>query len=98
MYINYDFIRDLNKKFENSKMEDLDLLQEECAELIQAASKVKREEKNAINKLIEEMTHVLYMIEKTSTNWGITQSDIDSEVKKKSEKYGLEHDNLGIRE
>lgn len=41
----------------------LDILQEECAELIQAVSKIRRETPNAYDNFIDELADVSIMIE-----------------------------------
>lgn len=41
----------------------IDILQEECAELVQAVSKYKRGGDNPISKILEEMADVSIMIE-----------------------------------
>ena len=65
----------------------LDILQEECAELIKACSKVKRE--NALENLIEELTHVAISSAVVSNIYGITKEDIQKEVDKKANKYSF---------
>ena len=79
----------------------LDILQEECSELIKAISKYKRSLKrpgvgnyveNLINGVIEEMTHVAISSEIVAKILGITEDDIQAEVNKKAEKFGLTKD------
>lgn len=65
----------------------LDILQEECAELIKACSKVKRGKENALENLKEELTHVAISSAVVSNILGITQEDIQKEVDKKADKY-----------
>lgn len=67
----------------------LDILQEECAELIQAISKIRRYPNSAERKknLIEEMTHVLMSIQLNGYLHGVTQDDILQEVDRKADEY-----------
>lgn len=72
----------------------LDILQEECAELIQACSKVKRlnghfSYSDPLDNLKEEMVHVLICIEIAARIYGITSNDITEKVLKKSKKYNF---------
>lgn len=69
-----------------SQEDQLDILQEECAELIQACSKVLRDKPNAFDNLKEEMTHVLMSSAMVAKILGITQDDIDIELHKKAKK------------
>lgn len=61
----------------------IDILQEECGELIQALSKVKRGEYGCRDSVVEEMAHVLISCGVVSRLLSITQADIDEEVSKK---------------
>jgi len=61
----------------------LDMLQEECGELIVACSKTRREKPNAIANLKEEMAHVLISSAILARSLGITDADIALEVQKK---------------
>lgn len=77
----------------------IDILQEECAELIKALSKYKREEnypvnvtnlksyKETRNNLIEEMSHVLISIDVVSSILNIDEYEIQDEINKKCNKY-----------
>jgi NTP pyrophosphatase (non-canonical NTP hydrolase) len=67
--------------------DQLDILQEECAELIQACSKVLRDKSNSFASLKEEMAHVLMSSAMVANILGITQEDIDLEVEKKTNKF-----------
>lgn len=67
----------------------LDILQEECAELIKACSKVKRG-KDSLDNLKEELSHVAISSSVIANIYGITQEDIEAEVNKKREKYNFE--------
>lgn len=67
--------------------DQLDILQEECAELIQACSKVLRDKPNALPNLKEEMTHVLISSAMVARIFNITQEDIDLEIKRKLDKF-----------
>jgi NTP pyrophosphatase (non-canonical NTP hydrolase) len=69
----------------------LDLMQEECAELIQACSKVKRygyESVLAADNLREEMGDVLFSLLVLAKKLGITEIDIIYEMDFKARKYG----------
>lgn len=70
----------------------MDILQEECAELIKALSKYKRENYSKSNEetrsnLIEEMSHVLISIDVVSSILEISVSEIQDEITKKCKKY-----------
>lgn len=65
----------------------LDVLQEECAELIQALSKLKRGESGALDKVKEEMAHVLISSAVVARTFGITEADMEKEANKKATKY-----------
>jgi len=67
----------------------LDILQEECAELIKACSKVKRGKANALENLKEELTHVAISSGVVANILGITQEDIQKEIDKKADKYNF---------
>ena len=67
----------------------LDILQEECSELIKAISKYKRSLKspgvgncveNPIDGIIEEMAHVAISSEIVAKILGITKDDIQAEI------------------
>ena len=83
-----DFIADDLARFPNGQM---DMLQEECAELILACSKVKRYPADSYrhSNLIEEMADVLIVLTATATGLGITENDILEEANKKAKKYGF---------
>ena len=61
-----------------------DILQEECAELIQACSKAKRGYPDSKERLIEEIAHVL-----VSSLVVARIYDIVNEINKKADKYGF---------
>lgn len=65
----------------------LDILQEECAELIKACSKVKRGKENSLENLKEELAHVAISSAVVTNILGITKEDIQKEVDKKANKY-----------
>lgn len=67
----------------------IDILQEECAELIQALSKLKRAKEHGLDHVIEEMTHVLISIEVNKTILCITQKQIDKQIMQKAQQYNL---------
>lgn len=64
------------------------ILEEECAELIQAISKNIRGKPNSMDQIKEEMTHVLISINVVANILGISQTDISNEIAKKCTKYG----------
>ena len=73
----------------------LDILQEECAELIQACSKMKRHDGHfsyvdPIEQLKEEMAHVLISLEVVARLHGVTSKDLANELTKKAKKYNFE--------
>lgn len=68
----------------------IDILQEECAELIQACSKVKRG-KNNLDNLKEEITHVAISSAVVAKIYGISEFEIVEEVNKKCDKYGFKN-------
>lgn len=72
----------------------LDILQEECAELIKAISKYKRSIghytiTNPIDNVIEEMTHVAISSEIVARLLMISPEDIQKEVDRKATKFNL---------
>lgn len=72
----------------------LDILQEECAELIQAISKYKRPSDGSDydvcrGKIIEEMTHVAISSEICCRLLCIDRGEIDNEVKRKDAQIVL---------
>lgn len=72
----------------------IDILQEECAELIQACSKVKRSNghysySDPLDNLKEEMAHVLISIELVAKINNISFNDILKEVENKAIKYNF---------
>ena len=67
----------------------LDILQEECAELIKACSKVKRGKVDALDNLKEELAHVAISSGVVAIILGITNEDIQKEVNKKADKYNF---------
>jgi len=66
----------------------LDILQEECAELIQACAKLKRN-KPVLENLKEEIAHVLISSAVIAKMYNITEEDILHEVRNKEIKYGF---------
>lgn len=66
-----------------------DILQEECAELIQALSKIKRKKdhNSARQNLIEEISHVLISLYMVCEINDIRDSEIKKEFDKKYNKY-----------
>jgi NTP pyrophosphatase (non-canonical NTP hydrolase) len=70
----------------------LDMLQEECAELIKACAKMKRDDghwslTDPYDALKEEITHVLISSAVVARIYSITEEDIEHEVNKKRQKY-----------
>lgn len=72
----------------DEKLQD-DILQEECAELIKALSKVKREVHNdyTMKNLVEEISHVLISLNMVCEIHGINDSEIENEFEKIYNKY-----------
>lgn len=66
-----------------------DILQEECAELIQACSKAKRGYPDSKERLIEEIAHVLVSSLVVARIYDINEDDIVNEINKKADKYGF---------
>jgi NTP pyrophosphatase (non-canonical NTP hydrolase) len=66
-----------------------DILQEECAELIKALSKIKRKvhSNNTRQNLIEEISHVLISLYMVCEINDISDSEIKNEFDKKYNKY-----------
>ena len=67
-----------------------DILQEECAELIQACSKAKRGYQDAKERLTEEIAHVLISSSVVARIYDISEDDIINEINKKADKYGFD--------
>ena len=74
----------------------MDILEEECAELIKACSKLKRNDmfdsknyKERRENLIEEMSHVYISSLIVARILDITKEDILAEIDKKNKKYGF---------
>lgn len=88
-----NFVDDILSNFDEDQQ--LDILEEECAELIQAVSKCKRSidysdfDKRRKN-LIEEMSHVTISMAVAARILNISEEDILSEINKKANKYGFE--------
>lgn len=68
----------------------IDILQEECSELIYACSKVKRGKIN-LNDLKEEMADVSISLAVVAKIYGISEFEIIEEVNKKCDEYGFEN-------
>ena len=77
----------------------IDILQEECAELIKALSKYKRDDYpnnltdfsktiETRQNVIEEISHVLISIDVVSYILEISEFEVQAEINKKVEKYG----------
>ena len=98
IYIPEKHIDQYLKIFDDDAIQ-FDILQEECAELIQAISKLKRSsthpnlghfEKDLFNNVVEELTHVAISSNIVAKILNINQEDIDKEVKRKAKKFGIE--------
>ena len=89
------FIDQCMEKFDDP---EIDLLQEECAELIQACSKLRRYKKcddvrtriKYRDNLIEELAHVAMSSASVARRYKITQEDLDAEVEIKRLKHNFE--------
>lgn len=92
--IHKNLVEAVIEKFGDDPQKQLDILQEECSELIQAISKYRRGKPNAREKIIEEMTHVLISSSVSAQLMGITQEDIFHEQMKKAFEYGVDIDTL----
>ena len=77
-----NYIRRMESK-RSFELDQVDLLQEECAELIQALSKLKRGKKCAKLGVIEEITHVLISIDVVSDILGIGGEQIENCIEEK---------------
>lgn len=80
--------------FGKDVLKHMDILQEECAELIKALSKYKRSlghytAIDPIDNIIEEITHVAISSEIVVRLLSITQNDIQKEINKKATKFNL---------
>lgn len=80
---NYDYYVGEKKDKQEAISNQLGILQEECAELIQAISKYKRGKDKAYEMLKEEITHVAISISMVTCALGITNADIKEELNKK---------------
>ena len=74
--------------------DQLDILEEECAELIQACKKLRRSLghytlTDPMDNLKEELTHVAISSAVVARIYGVEQGDIDAEVNKKAAKYNF---------
>ncbi len=87
LYINDNFLKAIYKM--NDAGTQVSILQEECAELIQAISKLRRGKENAMDMVKEEIAHVAMSSLLAVNILGITQKDIDNEINRKAEKHGL---------
>lgn len=80
--------------FGKNTLDQMDILQEECAELIKAISKYKRSlghytAVDPIDNVIEEITHVAISSEIVARLISITPDDIQKEINKKATKFNL---------
>ena len=80
--------------FGKNTLDHMDILQEECAELIKAISKYKRSlghytAVDPIDNVIEEITHVAISSEIVARLLSITPDDIQKEINKKATKVNL---------
>lgn len=90
--VNEKFIEGLIDKSGEDPQNQLDILQEECAELIQAISKYRRGKFEAREKIIEEMSHVIFSASTSAKLLCITQEDIRKEEHKKAVLNGIDLD------
>lgn len=81
--VNYMCLIHDEKLKRSVEFDQIDLLQEECAELIQALSKLKRGKKCAKVGVVEEMTHVLISINVVAGLLGIKSEQIDNCIEEK---------------
>lgn len=87
-----DLVNDILSTFDFS--DQYDILQEECAELIQAVSKHKRARSTvstmqARQQIVEEMSHVLISISVVARLCSIEPCELIEEINKKANKYGF---------
>ena len=80
--------------FGKNTLDQMNILQEECAELIKAISKYKRSlghytAVDPIDNVIEEITHVAISSEIVARLLSITPDDIQKEINKKATKFNL---------
>lgn len=83
--------------FGSDAFKQIDILQEECAELIKALSKYKRgfglftykDTIDPIDNVIEELTHVAISSEIVARLLNINKEDIEREVNRKAEMFNL---------
>lgn len=90
--INEKFIEVLIEEHGEDPQNQLDILQEECAELIQAISKYRRGKIDAREKIIEEMSHVIFSASTSAKLLCITQEDIRKEEHRKAASCGVNLD------
>lgn len=91
--IDNKFVDQCLERFESSRQ--IDILQEECAELIKACSKFKRadnawDQYECVKDIAEEMAHVAISSAVVCKILNIYEDDIQKEVDKKAIKYGFE--------
>ena len=80
--------------FGKNTLDQMDILQEECTELIKAISKYKRSlghytAVDPIDNVIEEITHAAISSEIVACLLSITPDDIQKEINKKATKFNL---------
>lgn len=79
-YMYYLYVNECERDLEKNQ---IDILQEECAELIQALSKLKRGKECAKINVIEEMTHVMISINVVADILGIRYEQIEIAIDEK---------------
>lgn len=85
------FIESCLKNFRQE--EQLDILQEECTELLQACSAMRRhQDRQSLNQMQREMAHVLMQSAVIAKIMGISHDDILFEVGMKSKEYHFTSD------
>jgi NTP pyrophosphatase (non-canonical NTP hydrolase) len=87
LFIPNEYTKNCIKKFGIN--DQLDHLQEECAELIVAISKVKRKKDYARENLKEEIAHVLMLMVQVMDIEEITERDVKMEVTKSAIRHGI---------
>lgn len=87
-----EFVNQCIDRFDTDNQ--IDILQEECAELIKACSKVKRgighfTQVDPLDNLKEELSHVAISSAVVSKIFNIKEEDIAAEINKKAAKYNF---------
>lgn len=80
----HDMAKDVVRRYGRKKQ--LDIIQEECAELITAISHYKRGRKDAIEEVVEETADVAFMIHQLKNIFFISSDEIEFLTNMKYEK------------